>query len=158
MTKKPRPEAGPHTQRVNRQRAVSKAAAQGPTRSDTDDEFRFGDGFLTPKEMVEWAQIELRVVAKGAELRARELLDLTTRYSAGEITAEKADELQSRYYHRWGKAMPGAVPPGRVDEPVRPDAEILAEMDELNRKPPFVTPREAYERRHGKDPRGGTSR
>lgn len=142
-TKKTRPPGdGTHAERIRRERGAGKPLP--PAVASERDEFHFGDDFLSPKEMHEWAHFELREIAKATELRTREILDLTARYSAGEIAAEQANELQSRYYHRWGKAIPNATLGHSLDKPIPSDEEIIASMDKLNRKP-FVTPRQEYE-------------
>ena len=91
--------------------------------------------YLSPADMRDWLRQEIKDSAKALELRVREATDLVTAYSAGEITAEEADERQSRYHHRWGEALLGAtVSQGITDE------QILAKIDSVKR--PFVTPRD----------------
>jgi len=108
-----------------------------PRRKSGDEEDWFED-FLTPDEIRQWTEREIRNARKALELRVKELAEIEKTYSAGEITPEKADELHSRYYHRWGEALPGAMAwEGRTDE------EILAQIDKSGR--PFTTPRENYE-------------
>lgn len=90
--------------------------------------------YLSVADMRQWLHQEIKDSAKAMELRLKEATDLVTAYSAGELTAEQADELHSRYYHRWGEALPGAmVNKGTTDE------EILSRIDSLNG--PFVPPR-----------------
>lgn len=104
--------------------------------------------YFSPRDMREWADHELGNVKKEGELRSREINELVRAYSAGEITPEKADELQSRYQHRWGEALCGLYPgPNTTDE------EILKAIDGSQR--PFKTPRqvrENYRRRFGISP------
>jgi hypothetical protein len=107
---------------------------------------------MTPDEMRDWAHLEIKAAARAFDMRAHQLLDLVADYSAGKITPEKADELQSRYDHRWGDALPAPLGDDRTDE------QILADIDKV--RPPFITPREAYEYVHSTriKPGGGKSR
>lgn len=68
-------------------------------RRDGDDEF---EDFLSPEEIHQWTEREIRNARKALELRVKELTEITTAYSAGKVTPEKADELYQRYQHRWG--------------------------------------------------------
>lgn len=104
--------------------------------------------FLSPKEIRQWADQEIKDVQKAAELRVREVSEIARAYSSGEITPEKADELQFKYTYRWGEALRGTnATEGRTDE------EILAKIDSTRR--PFVSPRETkeqFKRVFGRDP------
>jgi hypothetical protein len=156
--KRPKPKGGTHAQRVRGGRtgdAKEPPGTQAPSVADGDDPF--GEDFLTPDEMRQWAQREMREAARALDLRARELFDLVDAYSSGKITPEKADELHYRYQHRWGEALPGVVQ-GDIGDPPLTDEHILSKVDKSNT--PFITPREAYERsRTGRTPSGGgTSR
>ena len=144
MTRTPRPKRGPHTERLNHEMGTGKSEPPGPPPSGPEDEDPFGWDHLTPKEMREWAQREIRDAARALDLRARELFDLVDAYSAGQITPEKANELRARYDHRWGEALPGVVQ-GDIGDPPLSDERILAKVDRSNRLP-FITPREAHER------------
>lgn len=94
--------------------------------------------YLTPKEIRQWADQEIKDVQKAAELRTREVSEIARAYSAGEITPEKADELQFKYSYRWGEALRGiSATEGVTDE------QILAKIDSTRR--PFVSPRQARE-------------
>jgi hypothetical protein len=83
----------------------------------------------------------------------KELSTLATAYSAGELTPEQADEAHSRYYHRWGEALPGASAADGVS-----DGEIIGKIDKA--RPPFTTPQESAQRylRSFNKPSGGQSR
>jgi hypothetical protein len=120
-----------------------------------DDEGKFGDDFLSPEDMRQWAHQETIDARKALELRLREIDSIVKPYSAGEINPEKANEMYARYRHRWGEALPGAT----VGDGV-PDDQILARIDKA--RGAFTTPREnheAYRRLFGKDPgSGGQSR
>jgi hypothetical protein len=97
------------------------------------------EDFPTPKDMRQWAEREIKDATKALELRRKEVAEIVRAYSVGEITPEKAHELQARYQHRWGEALPGAtVGDGLSDE------RILADIDKA--AGPFVTPREIHER------------
>ena len=90
-----------------------------------------------------WAQREIRDAAKAFELRMQELTSLVGSYSAGEITAERADELKERYHHRWGDALPGrSASEGATDE------QLLAGIDQAANalNGPFVSPAESRAR------------
>ena len=94
-----------------------------------DDE----EDYLSPKDMRQWAQQEIKDTTKALELRVRDLTDLVTAYAAGELTPEQADEQQSRYQRRWGEALYGAT----VGDGV-PDDQILARIDAARGR--FATP------------------
>ena len=106
--------------------------------------------YFSPKGMRQWADQEIKDVNKAAELRIREVNELVRAYSAGEITPEKADELQWKYQYRWGEALRGtSATEGVTDE------QILAKIDSTRR--PFVTPRQARDdvrKLTGRDPEG----
>jgi hypothetical protein len=98
-----------------------------------------GGGYLNAKDMRDWAQREIKDLSKASELRLRELTGFVAAYSAGEITPEKADELQSRYYHRWGEALPGhSASEGVTDEQILTGIDQAAEA--ING--PFTAPAE----------------
>lgn len=79
----------------------------------------------SPGEIELWTRQEIADVEKASELRIRELKELTRTYSAGEISAEEADALHSRYYARWPEALPGAsTGPGVSDE------QLLEKIDQ----------------------------
>ena len=82
--------------------------------------------FLSPKDMRDWAEQEIRDSAKAHELRSRELTELITAYERGEITPEEAEERNSRYQHRWQEALPGACAQ-------MSDEEILKRIDNARR-------------------------
>ena len=97
--------------------------------------------------MRSWAQREIKDAAKAFELRMRELTSLVGTYSAGEITAEKADDLKERYHHRWGDALPGrSASEGATDE------QLLAGIDQAANalNGPFVSPSETRARLLGR--------
>ncbi|MBV9505027.1 MAG: hypothetical protein JO323_08500 [Acidobacteriia bacterium] len=102
--------------------------------------------FLTPTEIQHWTEREIRNARKALELRVKELSEIESAYTAGGITPDKADELHSRYHHRWGEALPGAIA-----WEGRPDEQILADIDKA--AGPFTTPREDAE--HTRRLRGG---
>ncbi len=88
-----------------------------------------------------WAQQQIKDAAKAFELRIREATSLASAYSAGEITPEKASELQSRYYHRWGEALPGVSVTDTMT-----DKQILADVDKAAEfaSGPFVSDADSY--------------
>jgi hypothetical protein len=100
---------------------------------DTDEEYP------SPQDMRLWAQQEIKDVTKAVELRIRELTDLVTNYSAGEITPKEADERKDRYEHRWGEALRGcSTGPNVTDE------EILTKID--GTRTPYISPDDRQER------------
>ena len=105
---------------------------------------------LSPEEMRQWADQEIRDSAKAHELRTRELTDLVNAYSAAQITPEQADERMGRYQHRWGEALRGtSATEGITDE------QILAKIDATRK--PFRTAQETsegYRRKFGSNPDG----
>jgi hypothetical protein len=109
--------------------------------SETDKED--SSNYLSAADMRDWAQRELKDVSKALELRLRELNDLVARYSAGELSAEKADELRDRYFHRWGESLPGHSASENVS-----DEQLLAGVDAAADavNGPFVTPAETHAR------------
>jgi hypothetical protein len=99
--------------------------------------------YLSPKDIREWAQQEILNTSKAAELRTKELTSLMEDYSAGRISAEKADEMQSLYYHRWGEALPGISAIASIS-----DEQIVASIDKAAAavNGPFITPAETHSR------------
>jgi hypothetical protein len=125
--------------------------AKGKQGSGDEDWF---EDFLTPKEIQQWAAREIADATKELELRKKEVTEIARAYTAGEISPEKADELHSRYYHRWGESLAGTT----VGDGLRTDEQILAAIDKA--AGPFTTPRENNEhtsRLRGGNP-GGKSR
>lgn len=99
--------------------------------------------YLTPKDMDQWAQQEMKDVTKAFELRLRELTNLAAEYSAGNTTPKQADEMHSRYYHRWGEALPGhSASDGVTDE------QLLAAIDKVAESinGPFIAPADAHKK------------
>jgi len=94
--------------------------------------------YFSPKEVKQWADQELRDATKALELRKKELTELVTAYSAGQITPEQADERVDRYQHRWGESLRGCYATDTIT-----DEEILAKIDSTRR--PFVNARESRE-------------
>ena len=124
-----------------------------PRRKRGDKEDWFED-FLTPDEIRQWAEREITDATKALDLRRKEVTEIARAYSAGEITAEKADELHSRYNHRWGESLPGAT----VGDGLRTDEQLLADIDKA--AGPFTTPRKLNEefRRRFEGKPGGKQR
>jgi hypothetical protein len=125
-----------------------------PGRKEGGKEDWFED-FLTPDEIRQWAERQIKEATKALELRTKEVTEIAKAYSAGEITPEKADEMHSRYYHRWGEALAGVT----LGDGMKTDEQLLAEIDKA--AGPFTTPRENYDhtrRLRGGNPSGGKSR
>jgi hypothetical protein len=96
------------------------------------------EDYLSAKDMRQWAEREMGNARRAFELRTKELRDLATSYSAGQITPERADELHSRYHHRWGEALPGVTAAESMS-----DEDVLATVDKS--LTPFVGPKESRE-------------
>ncbi len=96
--------------------------------------------FLTPKEIQQWADREIADATKALELRKNEVTEIARAYTGGEITPEKADELYSRYSHRWGESLPGTS----VGDGLRTDEQLMAEIDKAAGR--FARPGEVNER------------
>jgi hypothetical protein len=97
--------------------------------------------YLSAQDIREWVQQEIANTSKAAELRTKELTSLAEDFSAGRISAEKADEKQSLYNHRWGEALPGiSVSPSTTDE------QIMASIDKTAEavNGPFITPAKTH--------------
>ena len=95
------------------------------------------EDFLSAEDIRLWVEQEIKNARRALSLRVKELSDLTTAYSKGDLTPEQADEAHSRYYHRWGEALPGATAHETLS-----DQEILAQVDQAR---PFVGPRKLRE-------------
>ena len=107
-----------------------------PRRKQGDKE---DEEFLTPDEMRQWAEREIKDATKALELRSKEVTEIVRAYSAGEITPEKADERYARYNDRWGESLPGTT----VGDGLKTDEQLLAEIDKA--AGPFTTPRKLNE-------------
>jgi hypothetical protein len=66
-----------------------------------------------------------REILKAADLRIRELTDLTIAYTAGKMTPREASEAYYRHEDKWGEVLPGVA----SDIRGMSDKEIVAEMD-----------------------------
>jgi hypothetical protein len=84
------------------------------------------DNNLTPQEMQEWLQQELRDLTKAFELRVRDAADFVTAYALGNITVEQAMGRLSKYEDRWGDSPIRGV---SVDEAMT-NEQILKLLDE----------------------------
>ena len=125
-------------------RRVARLPRPQPVGSSmSPEENESGSEFLSAQDMRNWAQREIKDVAKAHELRMQELMNLVGAYSAGEISAEKADELKERYHHRWGDALPRrSATEGATDD------QLLAGIDQAANalNGPFVSPTESRAR------------
>jgi hypothetical protein len=84
---------------------------------------------LSLKDMRQWAEYELKDVAKAAELRTREVNEIVSTYASGQLTPEEATKRCLQYEERWGEALPGATVGDGVS-----DEAILARIDEARRQ------------------------
>ena len=83
---------------------------------------------------------ETRTVMRAADLRVRELADITTAYAAGELTPEQATDRWHQHQDKWGEALPGVI---RAVENLS-DAEIHADMQK--EATPYMSLRETSKR------------
>lgn len=97
-----------------------------------------GEDYLSPSDIRHWAEREIANTRRAASLREKELNDLSNSYSAGKLTPEQADEAHSRYHHRWGEALPDAMPQEHLT-----DEQVVQAVD--NARPPFVGPKQLAE-------------
>jgi len=81
---------------------------------------------MSLSDMRQWAEQELKDVAKAAELRAKEVDGIVNAYGAGQLTPQEATERHHQYEDRWGEALRGAT----MNEGLSDEA-ILARMDEV---------------------------
>jgi hypothetical protein len=94
---------------------------------------------ISVRDMRNWMNQEIADAAKALEMRLKDISNLVASYSAGEVTPEQAEEMQSRYYHRWGESLFGAT----VGDGI-PDEQILAKIDLA--RGPLTSPHVARER------------
>jgi hypothetical protein len=82
---------------------------------------------ITPVEMLRALQDEVLTVTRAAELRLREITELVTAYTKGEITPQEANERFILHSRRWRDPIFGGliVPPGGIT-----DEEIHRSIDE----------------------------
>jgi|SRR5579872_5110342 len=109
-------------------------------------------GYLSPKDMQNWALGEAADSAKAHELRTKSAIEIATAYALGELTPEQAHERFLRHDHRWGEALPGTHAfKGATDE------QIVAVIDKV--RGDFTPPSQVddeFQRRFGKrGDRGG---
>jgi len=77
------------------------------------------NGHPSAQDMQTWLAQEIIDSAKAFELRVREATGFVTAYSLGQLTPEQADEMHSRYEHRWGEALAGVnATPNLTDEEI----------------------------------------
>jgi hypothetical protein len=107
-----------------------------------DRQSQTANDFLTPQEMQQWLNQELRDVAKSTELRTTQAAHFVTDYAMGKITPEQADNQLQDYRNRWPEALPGA----NVGVE-KSDAEILKRVDTASGATPTHLVREIYRRR-----------
>src|SRR5580698_11001684 len=94
------------------------ADPEHPDRSEPSDDY------LSPQDIRIWAEQEIKDARRALDLRVKDLTQMSTAYANGTLTPEQADEAHSRYYHRWGEALPGATTSEFVS-----DDEILTMVD-----------------------------
>jgi hypothetical protein len=108
---------------------------------DQNDSDPIAHNFLSPKDMQNWAEEEMKDSAKAHELRVKELKSLVADYNAAKVTPEEADDRMLRYGHRWGEALRGASAQDHLS-----DEQIVAKIDSLvSTRRPYTSRREASE-------------
>jgi hypothetical protein len=85
------------------------------------DEF----GPLTPADMVQWLQQEVRDVTKASELRIQEATKFVTDFALGKISEEELLNRKSIYAARWGDE----TIPGVLSEEGMTNGEIMRRVD-----------------------------
>lgn len=80
---------------------------------------------LSVKDMKNILADRTREILKAADLRIRELTDLTVAYAAGEMTPKEASEAYCRHEDKWGEILPGVV----QDIRSMSDKDIVTEMN-----------------------------
>jgi len=60
------------------------------------------DNILTPDEMREWLDQEVRDLTKSVQLRMQEATEFVISYAVGKITPKEAMDRLARYDARWG--------------------------------------------------------
>jgi hypothetical protein len=81
--------------------------------------------FLSPQEMAEWLDGEIKNTMRAADLRARDAAALATAYTSGKIKPEEAEQRLYQFSKRWGDALPGVSASENLT-----DGEILKRIDE----------------------------
>jgi hypothetical protein len=111
-----------------------------------NDEF----GPLTPAQMVQWLQQEIRDISRSAELRIQDATDFVTAYATGALSEEQMSNRLSIYHDRWGDSpIPGVLTDGKMT-----NEEIIRRLDNAQRK----TTRETSRRSRNHPSEGGHSR
>jgi len=88
------------------------------------------EDILTPVELRQWLQREVRDVMKASELRIKDATDFVTAYATGELTPEVAMERLNQYDNRWRESIMGVtIEEGMTNE------EILRLRDKAASKP-----------------------
>ncbi len=83
------------------------------------------EDILTPAEMREWLDHEMRDLKRECQLREKDFTDFVTAYEAGRITPAEADARFTQYYKRWGEAFRGMI--NTTDQ--MSDEEVLKRFD-----------------------------
>lgn len=85
---------------------------------------------LTPKDLRQWLQQEVRDVMKASELRIKDATDLVTAYAVGEISQAEAMRRFGHYNRRWREPILGVM----TDEGMT-NSEILEKRDAAAKEP-----------------------
>jgi hypothetical protein len=64
---------------------------------------------ISPADMRQWLQQEIRDLTKAFELRVKDATDFVSAYSQGELTPRQAMDRMTTYQHRWSDALEGAA-------------------------------------------------
>ena len=109
---------------------------------DQNDSDPIAHNFLSPKDMQNWAEEEMKDSAKAHELRMKELKSLVADYNARQRShPRRRMSRMLRYGHRWGDALRGASAQAHLS-----DEQIVAKIDSLvSTRRPYTSRREASE-------------
>jgi hypothetical protein len=82
-------------------------------------------GVLSPQDMVNWLEGEIRDISREAELRIQDATDFVTAYAMGKLSEEQMNRRRSIYLSRWGEpALAGLFTTDKMS-----NEEILRRLD-----------------------------
>lgn len=99
------------------------------------------DAVLTPTEMRQWLQREVREVLKAAELRVKDATEIVTGYAVGDLTPQAAMDRFDLYNKRWSEPIPGVVTAeGMTDEEILHRRDVAALGAKWSKAPSDIKP------------------
>lgn len=117
-----------------------------------EDDIWSKTGYLSPKEMQEWASQQITDSERMHALRARSATEIAKAYAGGALTPEQANDRMLEHEQRFGEAIPGTHA-----FPASTDEQLLASIDKV--RGPYTPASEMkarFEERFGKKgERGG---